>query len=107
MVIVILHEIISVSGKHFGSLALGNYWRKAHMQILDEAPFIKNWSADHFGKISCHESILEQELTDEDIQVIRLWVQKFIEECERAKVNFREILDESNISLMGRYFLGG
>lgn len=103
--LVILQEIGSASSECFGSLVLGNYWRKAHTQVLVESLFIQNWSANHFGKIACHESILERELTNEDIQVVRLWVQNFIEECERTKVDFREILDNSNISLMGKYFL--
>jgi hypothetical protein len=107
MLLEILREIVAISSEHFGSLALGNYWRKAHAQVLIKFLFIQNWSADHFGKISCNESILGRELTDEDIQVIRLWVQKFIEECERTKVDFRETLDDSNISLMAKYFLGG
>jgi hypothetical protein len=106
MLLTILQEIVAISSEHFGSLALGNYWRKAHSQVLGESLFLQNWSADHFGKISCNESILERELTDEDIYVIRLWVQKFIEECKRTKVSFREILDDSNISLMAKYFLG-
>ncbi len=106
MVLIILQEISTIGSKHFGSLALGNYWRKSHTQVSIKSTFIQGWVADHFGKISCNEIILERELTDEDIQVVRLWVQKFIEECERAKVNFREILDDSNISLMGKYFLG-
>lgn len=106
IMLVILQEIVSVSSKDFGSLALGNYLRKTHRQVLAESLFFQNWSADHFGKIGCDESILKQELTDEEVQVIRLWMQKFIEECERTKVGFRETIEESNISLKTKYFLG-
>jgi hypothetical protein len=105
MMFAVLQEIISISSQHFGSLALGNYLRKSHTKVLIEFPSIQNWSVDHFGKLSCNESILGDELTDEDIQALRLWVQKFIEECERANSDFRKILDNSNTSLVAKYFL--
>jgi hypothetical protein len=105
IILTILDEIVATSSKYFGTLSLGNYLRKAHAQVLVESLFIQNWSADHFGEIGCHESILNRELTDEEVQVIRLWVHKFIDECERTKVDFRAILEESNISLTAKYFL--
>lgn len=91
MMLTVLQEIISISSQHFGPLALGNYWRKSHAKVSTEFPSIQNWSVDHFGKLSCNESILGYELTDEDVQALRLWAQKFIEECERANSNFRKI----------------
>lgn len=93
-----LEEIVTISNNYFGPLAQGNYWRKAHARIVDEFPFIGNWSADHFSKISCDESILERALTAEDIHSLRVWVMMFIEECERIIVDFRSILTNSDLS---------
>ena len=91
-----LEEIVTISSTYFGALAQGNYWRKAHAGIVDEFPFASNWSADHFGKLSCHEKILEQELTAEDIQSLRIWVQLFIRECERVIIDFGAILNTAS-----------
>ena len=100
-----LEEIVTISSTYFGALAQGNYWRKAHAGIVDEFPFASNWSADHFGKLSCHEKILEQELTAEDIQSIRIWVQLFIRECERVIIDFGAILNDSARSLPAKHLL--
>ncbi|PSB52937.1 hypothetical protein [Chamaesiphon polymorphus] len=105
MVLATLQQIVSISNDHFGKLAQGNYWRKAHDRVIDKYPSVRSFSADHFGKISCDRDLLERELTDADIQGLRLWVQKFIEECERSNRNFRDILHNSNISLSATYFL--
>ena len=93
-----LAEIVKVSNNYFGPLAQGNYWRKTHARIVDEFPFIANWSADHFSNIDCMESILERELTAADIQSLRIWVGLFIEECERILVDYRSILQNSDLS---------
>ena len=93
-----LEEIVTISNNYFGPLAQGNYWRKTHARIVDEFPFIANWSADHFSKIDCQANILERELTDEDIESLQVWVMMFIEECERIIVDYRTILTNSNLS---------
>jgi hypothetical protein len=100
-----LETIVAISNNYFGPLAQGNYWRKTHTQIIDKFPLIANWSVDHFGKISCHESILARELTDEDIQCLRVWVQMFVEECERIIVDFTSILDNSDLSILAKTLL--
>jgi hypothetical protein len=100
-----IEEIVSVSNNYFGPLAQGNYWRKSHAQIIDEFPFITNWSADHFSKITCQESILERGLTVEDIHSLQVWVDLFIKECERIIVDFRSILNNSNLSLSAKNLL--
>jgi hypothetical protein len=93
-----LEEIVTVSNNYFGPLAQGNYWRKSHDRIVDEFPAIQNWSADHFSKLSCNESMLVQELTAEDIQSLRVWVRLFIEECERIIIDYRSILNHAHLS---------
>ncbi|WP_310412773.1 hypothetical protein [Chamaesiphon sp. OTE_8_metabat_110] len=93
-----LDEIVTVSNSYFGPLAQGNYWRKAHDRIIDEFPAMQNWSADHFSKLSCHENMLVQEITPEDLQSLRVWVRLFIEECERIIIDYRSILTHANLS---------
>jgi hypothetical protein len=105
MMLAALEEIVIFSNNYFGPLAQGNYWRKAHERCSAESPFIQNWSADHFSKLSCHESILERELTAEDIRSLRLWVQFFLEECERIILDFRSILNNSDLSPIAKYLL--
>jgi hypothetical protein len=105
MVLAIFQEIVVISNNHFGKLAQGNYWRKSRDLVIDKYPSVRYFSADHFGKIGCDRELLERELTDPEIQGLRLWVQKFIEECERSKSNFGDILDDSNISVLATYFL--
>ncbi len=100
-----LEEIITISDNYFGPLAQGNYWRKSRARIIDEFPFLANWSVDHFGKISCDKSILDRDLTDEDIQSLQVWICMFIEECERIIVDYRSILTNSNLSLLAKALL--
>jgi hypothetical protein len=105
MMLSILQEIMSIGSKHFALLVLGNHWRKTHQNVLAKFPSLENWSVDHFGRVSCRESILGQELTDEDIQGLTLWLQQIIKEGERINADFREILNTSNTSLLAKYFL--
>jgi hypothetical protein len=100
-----LEEIITISNDYFGPLAQGNYWRKSRARIVDEFPFVSNWSVDHFSKISCDESMLDRDLTDEDIQSLRVWTCTFIEECERIITDYRSILNDSNLSLLAKDLL--
>ena len=100
-----LEEIATIGNNFFGPLAQGNYWRKSHAQIVDEFPFILNWSADHFGKLGCNPTILEQELTDANIQSLRIWVHLFIEECERIITDFGGILNNSDLSPIAKDLL--
>ncbi len=100
-----LIEIVTISNNYFGPLAQGNYWRKAHAQIVDEFPFMQYWSADHFSKLDCNESIRQQTLTDKDLQSLRAWVQLFVEECERIIVDFRFILNDAKLSPLAKILL--
>jgi DNA-binding NarL/FixJ family response regulator len=100
-----LREIVTISNNYFGPLAQGNYWRKARTRIVDEFPFLQYWSADHFSKLDCDESILEQALTDKDLQSLRAWVQLFVEECERIIVDFRVILNDAALSPLAKDLL--
>jgi hypothetical protein len=100
-----LEEIVAIGNNFFGPLAQGNYWRKAHDRISDNYPFIQQWSADHFSKLSCHQSVLDRELTAEDIHSLRIWVQNFIEECERIIVDFSAILKGSDLSPIAQNLL--
>ena len=101
----ILQEIMSIGNKHIGISLMGNHWQKTHQNVSATFPALKNWSVDSFVKISCSESILLQELTDEDIQGLTLWLQQVIEEGERINPDFRKILNNSSTSLLAKYFL--
>ena len=100
-----LEEIIVISNNYFGPLAQGNYWRKSRARIIDEFPFVSNWSVDHFSKISCDESMLDRDLTDEDIQSLQVWICLFIEECERIIIDYRSVLNNSGLSLLAKALL--
>jgi hypothetical protein len=100
-----LEEIIAISNNYFGPLAQGNYWRKSQALIIDEFPLVSNWSVDHFSKISCNQSIVNRDLTDEDIQGLQVWIGMFIEECERIISDYRSILNNSNLSLLAKDLL--
>jgi hypothetical protein len=100
-----LGEIVIISNNYFGPLAQGNYWRKAHTNAIDSFPSIISWSADHFSKISCDDNILDVELTHEDIQGLRIWVQSFISECERIIIDFTTILVNSDLSPLAKDLL--
>jgi DNA-binding NarL/FixJ family response regulator len=100
-----LREIVTISNNYFGPLAQGNYWRKAHARIVDEFPFMQYWSADHFSKLDCDESVRAQALTDKDLQSLRAWVQNFIEECERIIVDYRLILNDAKLSPLAKDLL--
>jgi CheY-like chemotaxis protein len=93
-----LSEITEIGNNYFGPLAQGNYWRKAHARILDRFPVLQNWSADHFGMITCNETILQTQFTAEDLQGLRSWVSGYLSECERIIVDFGGILKNSNLS---------
>lgn len=103
--LVALGEIAALGSNYFGPLAQGNYWRKARDRAVDRYPFIQNWSADHFGKLGCHEDILDRELTAEELSSVKIWLNFFIEECERIIVDFRGILDSSELPLTAKKLL--
>ena len=105
MILVAFREIVTVTNNYFGPLAQGNYWRKSHTSIVNELPSLQNWSADHFSKINCNDLILEQELTKEDIQNLRIWVRIFIGECERIIVDFGIVLNNSDLSSVAKDLL--
>lgn len=93
-----LREITEVGNNFLGPLAQGNYWRKTHSVITDEFPVLQHWSVSHFGIVSCHDGILQSQLTKQDLQGLRRWVHLYINECERIIVDFRDILRKSNLS---------
>ncbi len=105
MILTGLNEIITVSNNFFGPLAQGNYWRKSHTSLVDEYPFLQNWTANHFSQIDYNQNIPDQELTKEDIQCLQQWVHLFVQECERIIVNFREILVTSDLSAVAQNLL--
>jgi hypothetical protein len=100
-----LQEIVTISNNYFGSLAQGNYWRKAHAKALDKFPYLSQWSADHFSKIDCDDNMLMKEIDEESIKSLCVWVQFFIEECERIIVDYQTILESLDISSASKILL--
>lgn len=93
-----LKEITQVGNNYFGGQPQGNYLRKAHAILVTEFPALQNWSADHFGIISCNETIWQSQLTEEDLYSLQKWVSLYINDCERIIIDYRKILKESNLS---------
>lgn len=100
-----LIEIVAASNNYFGALAQGNYWRKAHERVVRPLPLLQHWSADHFGKIHCDEQTRTRSLDREDLEALRMWVQNYIEECERTIVDFRSILKSAELSPLAQSLL--
>ena len=97
-VLMAIREITEIASNYFGALAQGNYWRKSHARIVADFPNLQNWSADHFGIISCDESILQTQITDKDLLSLQKWVSAYLSECQRIITDFRAILINSNLS---------
>jgi hypothetical protein len=93
-----LKEINEVGNNFFGPLAQGNYWRKTHALLLAEHPVLQKWSADHFGAVSCEDAVLQSPLTEQNLRILRKWVQLYICECQRVIVDFGDILKNSDLS---------
>jgi hypothetical protein len=95
--LVAMLEISEIGSNYFGPLAQGNYWRKSHALLLTKFPTLQNWTADHFGKIGCDESIAQSQCTIADVRGLQQWVIAYIHECERIIVDFGEILRKSEL----------
>jgi hypothetical protein len=105
MLLVALTEIVAIANNYFGTLAQGNYWRKAYERVVPSFPALQHWSADHFGKLNCDDRTKTRPLDREEIEALRLWVQHFIEECERIIVDFRSILKAAELSPLANSLL--
>jgi CheY-like chemotaxis protein len=97
MMLAAMQEISAIGSNYFGPLAQGNYWRKSHTLLLAKFPTLHNWTADHFGKIGCEESIACFHCTLADVRGLQQWVIAYISECERIIVDFGEILRKSEL----------
>ncbi len=98
-------EITAIGNNYFGPLAQGNYLRKSHSQLVAKFPALQQWSADHFGIVSCNDTALQTEYTTADFDGLRHWVAAYISECERIIVDFGEILGNSQLSDLTRQLL--
>jgi CheY-like chemotaxis protein len=93
-----LNQITDFSKKYFGEMVLGNYWRKAHSASVSEHPWLECWSVNYNGVISYFsEDIPDEELTSDQFQSLKLWVNRFIKECDRIIGEYVEILQESDL----------
>jgi hypothetical protein len=94
-----LNQISESSLIYFGGLVLGNYWKKAHANVVQAHPWLQAWTVNHNGVISYSgESTPEASLTDEQFQSLKLWVKSFIKECDRIIGDYAELLQQSEPS---------
>lgn len=93
-----LTQITDFSKKYFGEMVLGNYWKKAHAASVSEHPWLECWSVSYNGSISYFsENIPQEELTTDQYQSLKLWVRRFIKECDRIIGEYIEILQEGDL----------
>jgi DNA-binding response OmpR family regulator len=94
-----LNQISESSLKYFGGLVIGNYWKKSHVGLVAEHPWLERWSVNHAGVISFDSDNMPQELlTEEQFKSLKLWVKGFLKECDRIILDFVELLKQSNPS---------
>jgi hypothetical protein len=94
-----LNQLTDFSKKYFGEMVLGNYWKKAYTATVIEHPWLECWSVEYTGKISyLSEDIPNDQLTDEQYQSLKLWVGKFLKECDRIIGGYIVIVLSSNLS---------
>lgn len=97
--LVALNQISESSLIYFGGLVIGNYWKKAHANLVQAHPWLQSWSVNHNGVISySDETTLEESITDEHLQSLKLWVKAFIKECDRIIGDYAELLQQSEPS---------
>ena len=93
-----LSELTGLGTNYFGSLAIGNYWRKAHKKAIAEHPWLDRWSIDHFGQVTISEELQTNVLDSEQIQSVQVWVRFFLQECQRIIVDFPILLSKNKLS---------
>jgi hypothetical protein len=94
-----LNQISESSLIYFGGLVIGNYWKKAHANLVQAHPWLQAWTVNHNGVISYSgESTPEASLTDEQFQSLKLWAKAFIKECDRIIGDYAELLQQSEPS---------
>lgn len=97
--LVALNRLTKYSSDYLGPLAIGNYWKKSHAELVALHPSLEYWTIDHQGKISC-PFISEQiePLTISQLQDVQIWVRAFLKEGERVIVDFSQILQAKSLS---------
>lgn len=99
-VISALNQLTGFSKKYFGEMVLGNYWKKAHAATVLEHPWLECWSVEYTGAISYFsKDIPDEQLTNEQYQSLKLWVRRFLKECDRIIGGYIAIVLSSNLSI--------
>ncbi|MEM8641130.1 MAG: hypothetical protein AAGG51_20295 [Cyanobacteria bacterium P01_G01_bin.54] len=93
-----LTELTFFSINYFGSLAIGNYWRKAHKKIVVEHAWLEQWQVDHFGQVTIPDSLQGSPIDQAQLQIIQAWILCFEQECQRIIVDFPALLRKGDIS---------
>lgn len=93
-----LEELNQFCSHYFGTLALGNYWRKAYQKAIVEYAELDPWSVDYQGNFTVVSKFLYQPLAPKQLKGIKIWIQFFIQECERIIVDFADLLAKEPFS---------
>ena len=93
-----LEELSQFSSHYFGTLALGNYWRKAYQKAIVEYSELEHWSVDYQGEFTLIAKFRYHPVAAEQLKGIKVWIQFFIQECERIIVDFASLLAKESFS---------
>jgi len=97
-ILMAMREISEFSNVYLGPLARGNYWRKSHAQLIGQYPELQFWSCDNFGVINFLATNSESELSQKHLEGLQQWIICFINECQRVILDFREMLQNAELS---------
>lgn len=93
-----LEELNQFSSHYFGTLALGNYWRKAYQKAIVDCTELEHWSVDYQGNFTVVSQSLYHPIAPKQLKGIKVWIQFFIRECERIIVDFADLLAKESFS---------
>jgi DNA-binding response OmpR family regulator len=92
----ILNQITECSMRFFGGLVIGNYWKKTHVSLVQEHPWLQCWSVNYTGMISySFDPISEELLSEKELESLKIWVKAFIRECDRVIADYAELLQQA------------
>lgn len=91
-----LNDLSQFSKTYFGSLAVGNYWRKTQQNLQPEHPTLATWEVDHWGVFNetcfAQEKTVDDFLSIEELDSLEIWIRAFTRECERIVVDFGKFI---------------
>ncbi|WP_210391326.1 response regulator [Synechococcus sp. PCC 7502] len=102
-----LNQITQFSKQYFNEMILANYWNKSYRSLIVEHHWLESWSINHNGTISYFsEEIPEGRLTESEYASLKLWVQGFLQECDRLINDYTSILQKAKLSVPVNQIIG-